>query len=142
VREITVEAARPIRQVVLRPGLPPETTHYSGDERPGAWHAGAFVGAELIGIASVYPEAAPGEAEAGAWRLRGMAVLPAWQGQGHGQALVQACVGHVRDAGGKVLWCNGRVSALGFYRRSGFEPVGAVFDIPHSGPHFLLKRIV
>jgi ribosomal protein S18 acetylase RimI-like enzyme len=71
-----------------------------------------------------------------------MAVLPRWQGQGHGQALVEACAAHVRAAGGRVIWCNGRVSALGFYQRLGFEAVGEMFDLPHSGPHYLLKRKV
>jgi GNAT superfamily N-acetyltransferase len=142
VRVITAEAARPLRQAVLRPGLPPETTHYPGDEQPGAWHAGAYQGEMLIGIASVYPEAPPGEGAAGAWRLRGMAVRPECQGQGVGQALVEACAAHARAAGGTLMWCNGRVSALGFYRRVGFEPAGEVFDLPHSGPHYLLRRVL
>lgn len=131
-----------MRQAVLRPGQPPETTVYPGDDAPGAWHVGAFVDGVLLGIASVYTEAPAGQADPCAYRLRGMAVLPGHQGQGYGRALVQACVRHVLAHGGRTLWCNGRVSALGFYRSLGFVPVGAEFDLPYSGPHYRLVRKV
>jgi GNAT superfamily N-acetyltransferase len=142
VRPITVAEARPVRQQVLRPGQPPESTVYPGDEAPSAWHVGAFQGADLLGIASVYIEAPAGTADSCAYRLRGMAVLPGYQGQGYGRALVQACVRHVMAHGGNLLWCNGRVSALGFYRALGFQPVGEIFELPFSGPHFRLIRRV
>jgi GNAT superfamily N-acetyltransferase len=141
-RPITVAEARPLRQAVLRPGRPPESTVYPGDEAPGAWHVGAYEDGDLRGIASVYCEAPAGEADPCAYRLRGMAVLPAYQGRGYGRALVQACVRHVLAHGGQTLWCDGRVSALGFYQALGFRPVGAVFDLPFSGPHFRLVRRV
>src|SRR5215203_3863901 len=115
IRAIPVEATRPIRQAVLRPGQPVDTTRYPADHMPQAWHAGAFLGPDLIGVASLYREPPPGSAEPNAWRLRGMAVLPEHQGQGHGQALVHACLDHLRRQGGTALWCNGRVSALSFY---------------------------
>jgi predicted N-acetyltransferase YhbS len=69
-----------------------------------------------------------------------MAVLPEHQGQGCGQALVHACLGHLRGQGATSLWCNGRVSALPFYQRLGFVPHGPIFDLPISGPHYLLVR--
>ena len=135
-----MEETRPIRQVVLRPGQPVDTTRYPADQMPEAWHAGAFLGDDLIGVASIYREPPPGSADARAWRLRGMAVLPEHQGRGHGQALVRACLAHVRQQGGAALWCNGRVSAQAFYERLGFRPLGAVFDLPISGPHYLFSR--
>jgi GNAT superfamily N-acetyltransferase len=141
-RQITAAEARPLRQVVLRPGQPPEATIYPGDEGPGAWHVGAFLDGDLLGIASVYSEAPAGQDDPCAYRLRGMAVLPSHQGQGYGRALVQACVRHVLAHGGKTLWCNGRVSALGFYQAVGFEPVGEVFELPYSGPHYRMVRRV
>jgi GNAT superfamily N-acetyltransferase len=141
-RPITAAEARPVRQAVLRPDQPPETTVYPGDDAPGAWHVGAFVEGALLGIASVYIEAPAGTQDPCAYRLRGMAVLPGHQGRGYGRALVQACLRHVRAHGGHTLWCNGRVSALGFYQALGFEPVGEVFDLPYSGAHYrLVKRV-
>ena len=141
-RLITAAETRPVRQAVLRPDQPPETTLYQGDEAPGAWHVGAYVDDQLLGTASVYTEAPAGEADPCAYRLRGMAVLPGFRGQGVGRALVQACVRHVLAHGGNTLWCNGRVSALGFYQALGFRPIGDVFDLPISGPHYRLIRRV
>ena len=141
-RPITASATRPLRQAVLRPGQPPESAIYPGDESPGAWHVGAYRGGDLLGIASVYIEAPAGEKDPCAYRLRGMAVLPHAQGQGYGRALVQACVRHVMAHGGNTLWCNGRVSVLGFYQALGFRLVGQQFDLPFSGPHFRLVRRV
>ena len=140
IRSISVEATRPIRQQVLRPGQPVDTTRYPADQMPAAWHAGAFLGDDLIGVASIYREPPPGSAAPTAWRLRGMAVLPEHQGHGYGQALVRACLDHLRGQGGQQLWCNGRVSALPFYQRLGFAPHGEIFDLPISGPHYLLVR--
>ncbi|MGH9034768.1 MAG: GNAT family N-acetyltransferase, partial [Acidimicrobiia bacterium] len=70
-------------------------------------------------------------------RLRGMATDSAWQGQGLGRHLLEEAVRRLRADGVEVLWANGRDNALGFYRRFGFEVVGAGFlagpagDIPH-----------
>lgn len=141
-KPITAAEARPLRQAVLRPGQLPETTVYLGDEAPGAWHIGAFVHGDLLGIASVYSEAPTGQWDPCAYRLRGMAVLPHVQGRGYGRALVQACVRHVLAHGGKSLWCNGRVSARGFYEALGFRTVGEMFDLPFSGPHYRFVRSV
>lgn len=140
IRSITVEATRPIRQLVLRPGQPLAATRYPADQTPQSWHAGGYLGADLVGVASIYREPPPESAEPNAWRLRGMAVLPEHQGRGYGQALVRACLDHLRGQGGTLLWCNGRVSALAFYQRLGFTPQGEIFDLPISGPHYLLVR--
>ena len=138
IRSITAAEARPLRHAVLRPGLPPETTLYPGDDDADSFHAGAFVAGALVGVATLHHKPPPGEADAGAWQLRGMAVAPEQQGRGLGRALAQACGQAAAARGGTRLWCNGRVSALGFYRSLGFEPVGEVFQLPHSGPHYLL----
>jgi hypothetical protein len=63
IRSISVEATQPIRQRVLRPGQPLDTTRYPADRLPQAWHAGAFLGAGLVGVASIYLEPPPGSAD-------------------------------------------------------------------------------
>ncbi|MEP7358217.1 MAG: GNAT family N-acetyltransferase [Anaerolineales bacterium] len=138
IRPITAAQARPVRQAVLRPGLPPKTTLYAGDDAPDSFHAGAFVDERLVGIATLHHKPPPGEADAHAWQLRGMAVLPEQQGRGLGRGLVLACRVWTMARGGTRLWCNGRVSALGFYQSLGFQPRGEIFDSPHSGPHYQL----
>lgn len=63
-----------------------------------------------------------------------MAVLPQWRGRGVGAALLRELLGIVGDGPYPPPFLNAQVSALPFYQRAGFVPVGAVFDdagIPH-----------
>ena len=64
-----------------------------------------------------------------------MATLPDVRGRGFATAVLDASVDHVAGEGGGELWCNARVPALGFYRRSGFEVEGDEFEIDGIGPH-------
>ena len=140
VRPIAAAEARPLRHTILRPTQPFEATVYPLDDQPESGHFGAFLGDTLVGVASVYHEAPPGETDARAWRLRGMATVEAARGQGIGSALMQACFGHVRSHGGGVLWFNARTTAAGFYRRFGFAVQGSIFDIEGIGPHVVMER--
>lgn len=146
IRPISAAETRPLRADILRPGQPPESLVYPGDDAPDSFHAGAFLGGVLVGIASVYPEPLPIDlpdlAPNSAFRLRGMATRPELQGQGLGRAVLEGCLTHVRDAGAEVLWCNARTGALGFYRRLGFETVGDKFEIEGIGPHYVMWRRV
>lgn len=143
VRAITAAETQPLRSAVLRPGQPPESLVYPGDDAPTTFHAGAIIDGEIVGIATIYPEPMPLVPQAAldpasAFRLRGMATRPDLQGTGLGRAVLLRCIEHVRDAGASVLWCNARVSALGFYQRLGFETVGDEFDIAGIGPHYVM----
>ena len=143
VRPITAAETRPLRSAVLRPGQPASSLVYPGDDAPGSFHAGAVVNGEIVGIATVYPEPMPLAAEteldpANAFRLRGMATRPDLQGTGVGRAVLARCIEHAAEARADLLWCNARVSALGFYRRLGFETVGDTFEIAGIGPHVVM----
>ncbi len=138
IRLIPAEEARPLRGAILRPNLPLEKSVYPGDDAHDTLHLGAYVMDELVGVASVFHQPPPGESLSAAWRLRGMAVRTNAQGRGYGRALLEHCIAHVAKQGGTLFWCNGRTSALGFYREFGFEPRGEEFDVPDSGSHFVL----
>ena len=142
IRAISVTEARQLRHVVLRPHQKPEELVFRGDDAPEAQHVGAFEDGKLVGIASVAREPFPGEPELDAWRLRGMATLPEARRKGYGAALVKALVAHVGANGGNLLWCHGRTSALAFYHAVGFREHGQEFDVPVTGPHFVLRRPV
>lgn len=131
-----------LRSVLLRPFETPEELVYHGDDDADTLHAGLFVDGILSGIASVCREPMPDDADQRAWRLRGMAVRPELQGRGYGRALLERCLDHVLSGGGTLLWCNGRVSAAGFYRTLGFDVVDEPFEIPGTGPHYLMMRAV
>lgn len=137
VRRITAEEVRPLRGRALRPGQEHGETAYAGDDT--AVHLGVFAGDELVGIASLYREDRAG-GPAGGWRLRGMATDAGVRGQGLGAALLGACADEVAAAGGAELWCNARMSAVGFYLRAGFTVVSDEFDITGIGPHVVMTR--
>jgi len=140
VRPISAARVRELRHALLRPFEPPEKIVYFGDELPDTLHAGAFEGDAFVGIASVCREPMPGSADAGAWRLRGMATVPAVRGRGFGRALLEACFAHIRARSGTLLWCNARVVALGFYTHLGFVAQGEEFQIVPIGPHYVMTR--
>jgi len=143
IRRITAAETRPLRRRVLRPGQRFEKTLYPGDEAPATAHLGAFAGARLVGIASLYAEPRPGTDPPGrTWRLRGMATAPEARGQGHGRDLLAACVAHVGASGGGELWCNARIPAVGFYRTAGFEVESDEFEVDGIGPHVVMRRDV
>ena len=142
IRAISAAEARPIRHLVLRPHQPAETLVYPGDDAPESLHVGAFLHGKLVGIASVSRQPFPGAPGLDTWQLRGMATLPNARRMGCGAALVRACVAHVEAHGGAALWCNGRTSALSFYRALGFETRGEEFMTPGTGPHFVMWRVI
>jgi GNAT superfamily N-acetyltransferase len=137
IRPIAVEEARILRRAVLRPNLPPEASVFSGDDQPTSLHLGAFESDELVGIATLIQDPCPADGSGDDWRLRGMATAPRVRNRGIGGALLSRCIAHVRDAGGRCLWCNGRSDARRFYERHGLKAVGEEFVSPHTGPHYL-----
>ena len=139
IRPVSTEEIRPLRHRILRPGQGFEETLYPGDDLAETVHLGAFDGERLVGIASLYREDRAG-GPAGGWRLRGMATDADVRGTGFGAALLAGCVEQVVASGGAELWCNARLSAIGFYRRAEFEVLSDEFDVPGIGPHVVMAR--
>ena len=126
-----------LRRRLLRDGRPDADVDFPEDHLDGAFSMGAFDDTGmLVGIASFAPAPTPHRPGARAWRLRGMAVEEAVQGQGVGSALLAAAVERLRRLGAEVVWANGRDTALGFYERHGWQVVGDGFvtgevPLPH-----------
>ncbi len=141
VDRISATDTRPLRRAVLRPNQPPDACVYPLDDHPDAIHLGVRAGGVIVGVASFYREAMPGEAELGL-RLRGMAVRPEHRGRGIGRALLErgieiACEGSDPP---RVAWCNARTTVSGYYERLGFASRGGVFEIEGIGPHVVMAR--
>ncbi len=130
IRPIRAADTRPLRQAVLRPGQPAERNVYPYDDSGLDFHAGAFENDLLVGVASIFHESPPGEENAGAWRLRGMAVLPEKQRHGYGRALLKTCLDHIAAGGGTKLWCNAFIDAVPFYEANGLQIEGEPFELP------------
>jgi predicted N-acetyltransferase YhbS len=135
VRPAKADEIRPLRRDVLRPGGTLEPPPY--DLLPATRHVGAFDGEQVVGCATVFPE--PYDDQPLAWQLRGMAVDPARQGEGIGGLVLVAAVDLAVAGGAALLWARGRVSALSFYSRHGWEPVGEVY---HYGPAQIEHRTI
>src|SRR4051794_19747723 len=135
VRRATVEEIMPLRHAVLRPGYPPEASHYAEDDV--AVHVGAWEEATLVGCATVFADPWVGPpVVADAWRLRGMAVDTSRQGSGVGTQVLDEAVSAARAAGAPVIWANARTTALGFYLRHGWHVAGEEFLASDTGlPH-------
>jgi len=130
-----------LRRAVLRPGLPPAASVYPEEGHPETFHLAArdpHTGA-VIGCATFFPQELDGGP---AWRFRGMATTAERRGQGIGAAILRHGVAEVARRGGRLVWCNGRTSAGGFYERNGFARRGAEFDVPPLGPHFVFVRSI
>jgi ribosomal protein S18 acetylase RimI-like enzyme len=69
-----------------------------------------------------------------------MATVPSLRRAGAGRALLEHCFAHIRQHQGRLLWCNARLVALGFYQRLGFLAEGEQFEIDPIGPHYVMTR--
>lgn len=139
IRIVPATAVYPLRHKVLRPNQTLAHCIWAQDNDADTAHFAAYDGNTLIGIASIAISAREGDPP-NTWRLRGMATEPSLQGRGIGAQVLSACVAHAKSNGGALMWCNARTSALGFYRKHGFETVGEEFDIKGIGPHYVMFR--
>ena len=140
IRRIDAAETRPLRHAILRSNQPFAATIYPLDDQPESGHFGAFLEDRLVGVASVFHEAQPGDDAPEAWRLRGMATYEEERGQGIGSALMHACFDHIRAHGGTTLWFNARETAAAFYSRFGFVVQGDIFELEDIGPHVVMQR--
>jgi GNAT superfamily N-acetyltransferase len=123
VRILRADAARTwdLRRRVLRSFLPADAPP-PADEHAGVIHLAAVGGQdELLGTCRTFAASCDWRPESPAWMLRSMAVEPAAQGLGIGQALVAAAITEATAAGAAILWCHARETAAGFWIRAGFQ---------------------
>mgnify|MGYP003407697792 CR=1 FL=1 len=128
-----------LRRAVLRPGLPAQASVYPEEDHPEVFHLAArdLHAGTVIGCATFFPQALDGQP---GWRFRGMATAAEQRGRGIGSAVLARGIAEVAGRGGRLVWCNGRTNAAGFYQRHGFSKHGEEFDVPPLGPHFVFVR--
>lgn len=138
VLRVTTQDTYKIRQQMLRPNGTVDDCKFKGDDDELTFHLGAFIDKKLVSVASFYFEKHPKIEEPYQFRLRGMATLPEYQHKGLSSALLKTAFPLIKQNFCKVLWCNARESALGFYEKVGFKRISESFDIPGIGPHVLM----
>ncbi len=124
---------------MLRPNGTLEDCVFRGDTDEMTFHLGAFVDRRLVSVASFYFEANPAFPDPYQYRLRGMATLPEFQGQGLSQALLRTAFPVIKQNQCTLLWCNAREKAQGFYTKVGFTATGDYFSLPQIGKHVLMS---
>lgn len=116
---VSAESVWPLRAKVLLDG-DENASRFAADSDKATLHLAISVSDEIVAVSTICREAFHDIGADRAWRLRGVAVEPAWQGHGFGKRLMNACIDHVRRNDGKVVWCTARESARGFYESLGF----------------------
>ena len=136
-RRVSVEGILDLRHAVLRPGRPPETARFDGDEDSGTRHYGLHREGTCVACLTLLCSV---HRDQPAWQLRGMAVAAGLQGQGLGTALLRGVEAELVAEGGALLWCNAREGARPFYERSGWRVCSQRFEVAGIGPHWRMER--
>jgi len=127
-----------LRHAILRVGLPRESAVFAGDEAEMSRHFAAVDSlGRVVGCLTLHLNEWAGEA---AYQLRGMATDFSVRGKGVGKRLIESAETFVAGSGVRVMWCNARTPAAGFYVRMGWEVVSEEFEIPAAGPHVRMVR--
>ncbi|HAZ12424.1 MAG: hypothetical protein A2X86_15915 [Bdellovibrionales bacterium GWA2_49_15] len=129
-----------IRHQMLRSGKPIDSCIYNGDDDEQTFHLGAFVDTKLVSVASFYFEKHPILLPPYQYRLRGMATLSEHQRSGLSSELLKMAFPIIKQNLASLLWCNARLTAVGFYEKVGFERVGESFNISDIGEHILMTK--
>ena len=120
---IAIEQIRPeltwrLRQRVLYPAE--KLYDVQMDEDNHGYHFGAFENNELIGVVSLFQKGKD-------FQFRKFVVDESMQNKGIGTALLNYILDFSINEGAERIWCNARLSAIGFYLRSGFSQTGILF---------------
>ena len=84
-------------------------------------HFGAFKDVKLIGVVSLFQQGTD-------FQFRKLAIDPSVQKMGTGNSLLTYITDYAHDNSGTRIWCNARVSAIGFYLKAGFLQTGRLFS--------------
>lgn len=138
IQKVGAKEVLEIRQKVLRPGKPEESCTFAKDEEASSFHFIITVASIKTGILSLLKERHPEFQEQKQYRLRGMAVLPAYRGKSLGKELIDYSIKKLPET--DLIWFNARLSAVDFYKKQNFQTKGETFDIPGVGPHVLMFK--
>ena len=121
---ISIEQIRPeltwrLRQEVLYPAQKLYEMELGEDQR--GIHFGAFTDDKLVGIISLFQTDK-------SFQFRKLAVSSEYQKRGIGNALLRRVEEFAASEGGTLIWCNARVSAIGFYLRAGYVHTDKLFS--------------
>ena len=142
IKVVVAKDIRPLRNLVLRPNLPIETTYYDLDNDIETFHLASIMDNTIITIGTFYPENDIELQTKNGYRLRGMATHPDYRRKSAATKLMKKSFVLLKEKKCDVLWCNARLVAVEFYKSLGFKITGKIFDIPSIGPHYKMYKSV
>jgi GNAT superfamily N-acetyltransferase len=121
---ISIEQIRPeltwrLRQKVLYPAE--KLYEMEMEEDNNGYHFGVYENDTLVAVVSLFQKGDD-------FQFRKFAVDTAMQGKGIGHTLLKYIVDFAVAGGAKRIWCNARLSAIGFYSKAGFSQTGILFS--------------
>ena len=148
--EFRVERVRPqrlhdLRRRVLRADHPEVAVADARDEEASALHFAGLLSERVIVSASFYPSVSPRDEHLVTYQLRYMATDADLQGHGYGATVMRVAEHELLAEGAQQLWANGRDTALGFYRATGWD---VLEDSAHLSPetqlphHVIVKNLI
>lgn len=141
IKEISAQETYPVRQEVLRPGRPLKECFFEGDLEKETIHLGYYDHENLVAVATYVARKNPLFDTAQQYQLRGMAVLPSCQGRKLGAKLLLKGEELLKKRNKKILlWFNARETAVGFYKKFGYNTIGPTFMIPNVCMHVVMYK--
>ena len=142
IKVVAAKDIRPLRNLVLRPNLPIETTYYDLDNDIETFHLASIMDNTIISIGTFYPENDIELQTKNGYRLRGMATHPKFRRKSAATKLMKESFVLLKEKKCDVLWCNARLVAVEFYKSLGFKITGKIFDIRSIGSHYKMYKSV
>jgi GNAT superfamily N-acetyltransferase len=138
---ISADDTMDLRMRILRPLHPREFCEYPEDNLPETFHLGVKVDGKVVSNGTFMKQDQPKLPKAKlAYRLRGMATDPGFQGKGLGRTIILAAEEELKKRGCDLLWFNARVSAEVFYRKLGYTAIEEIFNIDTIGAHKVMYK--
>lgn len=119
IEQIRPELTWRLRQRVLYPAQ--KIYEMEMDEDNYGIHFGAFNDNELIAVVSLFQNGTD-------FQFRKFAVDESMQGKGVGKAMLNYMQDFAIAEGASRIWCNARLSAVGFYQKFGYSQTGNFFS--------------
>ncbi len=112
-----------LRRRVLRANDPDVSVSDPRDDDVSAQHYAVRLDDTVVAAGSFYPSTSPVDSARDSYQLRYLATAPEVQGLGYGSLLLRGAQSRLTSAGVSELWANGRDSAWGFYKKSGWHSI-------------------
>lgn len=119
IRKINAEETWDLRHKVMWPDKDIEYVKLEKDNE--GLHFGLFIGEKMVSVVSVF-------IKGDSCQFRKFATLKQEQGKGYGTYLLTEILKEIDSQKIKRVWCNARVSKVGFYKRLGLYETNEKFE--------------